>query len=98
MITKLEAIQSLRPLAEFTLRGEELEWLDNNQTEPTNSEIESEIARLEAEYAANQYRRDRASNYPSIGDQLDMIYWDLKNGTQTFVDAIEAIKVAHPKP
>lgn len=58
---------------------------------------DAEVARLNAEYAANQYKRDRAAHYPSIGDQLDMIYWDLKNGTQTFVDHIDMVKQAFPK-
>ncbi len=29
---------------------------------------------LKAEYEAKQYQRDRQIAYPSIGDQLDMIY------------------------
>jgi hypothetical protein len=28
----------------------------------------------QAEYEANQYQRDRVSEYPSIGDQLDALY------------------------
>ena len=39
-----------------------------------------------------------AAAYASIGDQLDMQYWDQVNGTTTWKDAIAAVKVAHPKP
>ena len=36
--------------------------------------IAMEIARLQAAYAATQYRRDRAAAYPPIGDQLDDLF------------------------
>jgi len=35
------AITFIRPNAKFVLRGEDLEWLDNEQTEPTKKEIEA---------------------------------------------------------
>ena len=47
MITKVNALLSLRPNAEWTLRGDDLEWLDQNQTEPTAAEIDAEVARLQ---------------------------------------------------
>lgn len=37
---KLKAIQFIRPDAEFTLLGDKLNWLDKNQNEPTNDEIQ----------------------------------------------------------
>ena len=36
--------------------------------------------------------------YPSIGDQLEMQYWDQVNGTTTWKDAIAQIKSDNPKP
>ena len=47
------------------------------------------------EYDALQYQRDR--QYPSIGDQLDMQYWDQVNGTTTWKDAIAKVKADNPK-
>ena len=47
MINKADALQSLRPGAEWVLRGDDLEWLDKNQTEPTSAEIAAEITRLQ---------------------------------------------------
>ena len=96
-IGKTNAILSLRPGAEWVLRGDDLEWLDKNQTEPTSAEIDAEITRLQAEYDAKQYARSRASEYPSIGDQLDMLYHDKVNGTNTWQDAIQAVKDKYPK-
>jgi len=44
------------------------------------------------------YQELRASAYPSIPSQLDMQYHDAVNTTATWVEAIEAVKVAYSKP
>jgi len=41
--------------------------------------------------------KKRRSQYPSIGDQLDMQYKDLINGTTTWKDAIAKVKRDNPK-
>lgn len=46
-ITIADAIISLKPKAQFSLRGYVLEWLDAVQTEPTQSEIQAEVTRLQ---------------------------------------------------
>jgi hypothetical protein len=48
MIDKANALQSLRPGAQWVLRGDDLEWLDTEQTQPTDAEITAEVARLTA--------------------------------------------------
>ena len=96
-MTTADALQSLKPNAEWVLRGDELEWLDTVQTEPTQSEIDAEVIRLQAEYDSNQYQRDRATAYPSLQDQADMQYWDAVNGTTTWQDAIAKVKADYPK-
>ena len=96
MIRKADAIISLRPNSEWTMTGGAIDWLDSNTTKPTEEEIQAEVTRLQAEYDANQYQRDRA--YPSIQDQLDMQYWDKVNGTTTWQDAIAKVKADTPKP
>ena len=62
------------------------------------SAIDSARNTLNTEAAAVKYRKDRAEDYPSIGDQLDMQYWDKKNGTTTWVDAVDKVKSDNPKP
>lgn len=59
--------------------------------------IQAEISRLQAEYDAKEYQRQRQSAYPSILEQLDMQYWDSINGTTTWQDAINAVKAQYPK-
>ena len=95
---KADALVSLRPNAQWAMRGDELEWLDTEQTQPTDAEIDAEVIRLQAEYDAKQYARDRSTAYPSIQEQLDMQYWDSVNGTTTWKDAIAAVKTENPKP
>ena len=97
MIDLMTAIQSLRPNAQLVTRGDEIEWMDDVQTQPTDAEITAEISRLQAEYDANQYQRDRAEAYPSLAEQADMAYWDRQNGTTTLDDAISAVKLQFPK-
>ena len=99
-ISIIDALKTLCPESKWTLIGDEysgLTWSDTEQTQPTEAEIQAEVARLQAEYDANEYQRQRASAYPSIADQLDMQYWDKINGTTIWADTIAAIKVKYPK-
>ena len=41
-----DALISLRPGAEWVLRGDDLEWLDSVQTEPTQAELSAEVIAL----------------------------------------------------
>ena len=45
---KVKAIQFIRPDAEFALTGDELDWRDENQTQPTESEIEAGLVGYKA--------------------------------------------------
>ena len=62
------------------------------------SAIDAARTTLNTEAAAVKYKKDRATAYPSIQDQLDMQYWDKKNGTTTWVDAVAKVKSDNPKP
>ena len=99
-IKTMEAIQSLRNDAQCVVREIEgisvIEWLDDNQSQPTDVEIQDEIVRLQSEYDANKYQRDRKPEYPSMADQLDYIY---HNGIAKWKsDMVKPVKDAHPKP
>ena len=97
MITTADALQSLKPNAEWVLRGDVLEWHDSEQTEPTALELSNEVTRLQAVYDSQLYARTRKAEYDLL-NQDEMRYDDVKNSTTTWVDAIDAIKAAHPKP
>ena len=40
----------------------------------------------------------RKTDYPPIHEQLDMIYWDMENGTTIWRDTIRDIKQRYIKP
>lgn len=81
-------------------------WLDENYSgiaftdTPTftEEEFKAELIKVQATYANLKYQRDRASAFPSIGDQLDMQYHDQIDGTTTWKDAITKVKSDSPKP
>jgi hypothetical protein len=61
------------------------------------SAITVEVNRLQAAYDALEYSRLRKAKYDLL-NQDEMRYDDVKNSTTTWIDAIDAIKAAHPKP
>ena len=100
-ITFSEALVSLRPTSNWISRGDEyaeLEWLDKNTTAPTESEIQNEMVRLQAEYDFKEYQRNRAKEYPPITDYLDGIVKGDTEQVQAYIDACLAVKAKYPKP
>ena len=97
------ALVSLRPGAEWNLNGDDyecLQWLEppeegGGQSKPTKEEVITEIERLQAEYDYNQYQRNRATAYPSIQDQLDVLY---HQGYDGWKESINKVKEEYPKP
>tara|TARA_R100001510_G_C7624084_1_gene184314 strand:+ start:791 stop:1111 length:321 start_codon:yes stop_codon:yes gene_type:complete len=59
MNMKPQALQALRPNAEWVLRDDELEWLDTEQSEPTNAELTAKIAELTAAEPMRLLREER---------------------------------------
>ena len=95
-----ETILALNPTAQASCSGDDintLEWHDGNTTNITNEQILTKQQELQAEYNSKQYQRDRAKDYPSIQEQLDMQYWDKINGTNKWQQAINAVKQKYPK-
>jgi hypothetical protein len=93
-----QAIINLTESTKFNLHAENvIEWYDTDVTQPTLSAISAEVARLQGVHDALDYSRLRKAKYDLL-NQDEMRYDDTKNSTTTWVDAIDAIKVAHPKP
>jgi len=96
MIDISSALLSLRPGAQWTVRGNNIEWLDTEQTQPTDEEITTEITRLQTEYEDQEYQRLRAAEYPDWGTQLDYIY---HHGVEEWkTDIVDPVKARYPKP
>ena len=101
----IEAILKINTNAEVTVRGSdintcEIEW-HNGTTPISKADIEAKMVEVQADYDAKQYQRDRV--YPSIGDQLDLLWHsidrdgELKSKYYDFYEAIKAVKVKNPK-
>ena len=60
--------------------------------------ITIDMSAVNTEFNKQNYKNQREEEYPSLQDQLDMQYWDKKNGTTTWVDAIAKVKSDNPKP
>ena len=98
-----KAILKINPNASFEIRSKDINQITwhNGTTPIPKADIEAKMVEVQAEYDANQYQRDRV--YPSIGDQLDMLWHSidqnpaLKSQYFDFYEAIKAVKVKHPK-
>jgi hypothetical protein len=95
----IKSILAINPTAQVSVNAEDINqitWLNGTTPIPAN-EILAKQQELIAEYNSNQYQRDRAVDYPSLADQLDMQYWDKINGTNKWQQAINAVKNKYPK-
>jgi hypothetical protein len=62
----------------------------------TESELTAEISRLEAEWDAQEYARNREAEYPSIADLVVALY---DTDDKSVVEAKRAaVKLKYPKP
>jgi len=95
-----QALIALRPGAKWSVDGNSyggITWLDAEQSQPTEAEIEAEMARLQANYDAQEYARKRAAEYPPIGDQLDAL-WKGGDAAAEMLATVQAVKAKYPKP
>ena len=73
----------------------------DGQTPPTEAEIDTELARLQEEYDAQEYARNREAYYPSLRD-VTVALAEKAEGDSTMWDDITAkrakVKSDHPKP
>jgi len=98
MITIEDAIKSLHPTAKFVVINEKItEWHSEDITQPTDEAIATEQARLQAEYDAKDWERNRQAEYPSLQDCIHAL---LDGGdTLTDLQALRTqVKSDNPKP
>jgi hypothetical protein len=73
----VKALQTLAPNSFFKLTGStyaDIEWLDDNVTQPTQAEIDDEIIRLTSVYDSELYARKRKSEYPTVAELTIALY------------------------
>ena len=86
-MTLYQAIFQLNPFI-ITISGDVAYDANGN-------EVSYDLSAAEALVAANAYKEQRASAYPSIADQLDKIYHE---GIDAWKAQIAAVKQEYPKP
>jgi len=95
-----QAITNLLPVANkgFSIQENNIETIDwfDNSTYPTTAEIQAEIDKLQAEYDAQEYARNRSIEYPAIGDQLDDLFHAGAFSAEMSAK-LQAVKDRHPK-
>lgn len=96
MANIIDAILSINSDAKVIVNDsdiKQIEWLENT-TPIAEADILAKQKELQADYEAKEYQRNRASEYPSIAEQLDDLY---HNGIDGWKEAIKAIKDKYPK-
>ena len=93
-MTDYEAIKKAYPDA-GVIRVDGVFKEDGTEITIVQSNVDAARATIDAEYAALEYSRNRAAEYPSLVDQLDDIY---HNGIDAWKATIKATKDKYPKP
>ena len=96
MTNIIEAITSINPSAKVNVRGNDVKqitWLEDT-TPIAEADILAKQKELQTAYDNNAYQRSRATEYPSMADQLDDIY---HNGVDAWKATIKAVKDKYPK-
>ena len=94
MSNKTKAIFALYPNVTNLIDEQNAFDKDGNIVELNEAAINTEIARLQAEYDAKEYQRNRVKEYPSIADQLDTLFHE---GIDGWKEIIQAVKDKYPK-
>lgn len=100
MITKINALVSIRPGAQWSWAGNDyagLDWLDGLQIKPTEQEIDDELARLQAAEPNRIAEQNRLLAYRSESDPL---FFKAQRGEVTLDDwknKVAEIKLRFPK-
>ena len=94
---KFRKFDAVRNLVDGGLSSvnDDISYMDG-QTPPSDAEIDAELKRMQDEYDAQEYARNRKAEYDAL-NQFEMQYDDDVNDTTTWKDAIVAIKAKWPK-
>ena len=103
MTTFFKAIKAINSNAQFKYENDDIDnitWL-NGTTPISKSDIVAKKAELQTTYDNNKYQRDRKTEYPNIGEQLDKLYHDMTAGkldaTGEWHKTIKAVKDKYAK-
>ena len=97
--TVIKAILKINPSAEVSVSGNDVNQItwENGTTPIPKTDIEAKINELQAEYDAEEWKRNRQAEYPSHEDCIHA----LLDGGDTLTELQEkrqAVKTKYPKP
>ena len=99
-----DAIKALRPTSSFSLIANDystLMWNDSENAAPSESDVNAKLTELTTSYNAKSYQNVRETKYPSIEEQLDLLYHDMlaNKGDKTgdWFAAVKKVKDDNPK-
>lgn len=93
-----DALVVLAPQARWSMTNDEYEsidWMEDSVPMPSKSACLAKVAELQAEYDAMRYARDRLYAYPSMEEQMDVMF---HQGIDGWKAMIQAVKDKYPKP
>ena len=95
-----DAIKSIHPSATASFMTgdtyESLKWKSEDLTKPTEDEWDTALAKVQSDWTANEYARNRQAEYPDWGVQLNKIYDD--GLTKWKSEMVDPVKAKFPKP
>tara|TARA_Y100000593_G_scaffold80908_1_gene151151 strand:+ start:1864 stop:2265 length:402 start_codon:yes stop_codon:yes gene_type:complete len=87
---------------EYTGDKHEEGLMDNPYSKPTEKECTDGLKAMQDAHDAQEYARTRATSYPNIQEQLDLLYHDMTAGkgdkTGEWYKAVNKVKTDNPKP
>jgi len=91
----MQAISNLNPTAQVSAESiDDITWHVGDPT--SKSDIEAEVIRLESEWNAQEYARNRQAEYPTI-TELTVALYDTDDKSAIEVKRA-AVKAKYPKP
>jgi len=86
------------------MQYQHIKIIKDGATMPSESDVNTKIQELKGtNLTSSNYEQQRRNAYPSIGDQLDMLWHtmdkdnELQHKFYDFYQTIKKVKVAHPK-
>ena len=98
-----DALFELYPNAVWSVTNNEqtydgLVWDESNEEDaPTEAEVQAKMDEIQAQRDATLYQRLRKAEYDKL-NQYELMFDDKINGTNTWQEAIDNIKLRFPKP
>lgn len=101
--TTIDAIRALAPDVSFSIDGDAIvAWRSDSVPQPTSQDIAAKLAEMQAAWDAEEWRRNRVAEYPTL-DALLVALWESSiEGRPATADELQAIREAvkqkYPKP